>query len=148
MAALRMLRPPASASLLLTWNAESDTDLRRIRAGILRFFAEQTAGPADGTTAEQMGLVATELTANALRHGLPPVVVRMLSDDDCYLLEVSDHAVRDLPSPADAGPGIRAGGRGLPICLAVAEQVGWYVTATTKHVWASFPRPRDDAPRS
>ena len=143
-----MLRPPASASVLLTWDVEGDTDLRRIRTGISRFFAEQPAGPADDMTAEQLGLVATELTANALRHGLPPVVVRMLTDDDCYLLEVSDHAVGDLPNPADTGNGMRAGGRGLPICLAVAEQVCWYVTGTTKHVWASFLRPREARPRS
>ncbi|MBL7253538.1 ATP-binding protein [Paractinoplanes lichenicola] len=138
-----MLSPPASISVLLTWHVGNDTDLRTIRDDIRRFVAREpgTSTGVEGTrTAQHLGLVATELAGNALRHGQPPVVVRLLSDDACFIVDVSDRAVRELPSPAPARQGIRAGGRGLPICLALAEQVCWYANETTKHVWASFPR--------
>jgi serine/threonine-protein kinase RsbW len=138
---LRMLSPPARTSVLLTWSVESDTDLGRIREGIRRYFAAGTADAAD-RAAEHLGLVATELAGNALRHGLPPVVVRLLSDDDCYLIDVSDRNVDEVPVTAQEGPGLHAGGRGLAICLVVAERVGWHAAGGAKHVWASFPRGR------
>jgi serine/threonine-protein kinase RsbW len=142
MESLPMLSPAVPTSMLLTWDIESDADLRRIREDIRRFFAERTPGPAGDKTEQHMGLVATELAGNALRHGRPPAVARLLSSDGHYILDVSDGAVGELPRPDPAPQNIHAGGRGLPICLAVAEQVGWYTTGTAKHVWASFPRPR------
>ncbi|GAB2626689.1 hypothetical protein GCM10027087_81960 [Paractinoplanes abujensis] len=137
-----MLSPAEATSTLLTWNIESDGDLRRIREDIRRFFAERTPGLADDRVAQHMGLVATELAGNALRHGLPPATARLLSSDGHYILDVSDGAVGEMPRPDPAPQNIHAGGRGLPICLAVAEQVCWYTTGTAKHVWASFPRSR------
>ncbi|MCY1136465.1 ATP-binding protein [Actinoplanes sp. Pm04-4] len=135
---LRMVGPPARTSVLLTWSVESDTDLGRIREGIRQHFAAAS----EDRTAEHLGLVATELAGNALRHGLPPVVVRLLSDDDCYVVDVSDRAVQEPPIAAQARPGLHAGGRGLAICLALAERVGWHTTGSAKHVWAAFPRAR------
>ena len=137
-----MLTPPAPNSVHFTWSVQSDSDLRKIREELLRFFPDQVDGRTGDRTAQHMGLVATELAGNALRHGQPPVVVRLLSDTDCYILDVSDGAVHDLPRPAPARQSIGTGGRGLPICLAMAERVCWYATDTAKHVWASFPRPR------
>lgn len=143
-----MLSPPAPISALSIWNVESDTDLAKVREAIAELVAAQPADAVADETAQSMGLVATELAGNALRHGRPPVVVRLLGDDDCYILDVSDHGVHDHPRPVTDRQDFVAGGRGLLICLAVAEQVCWYVTATTKHIWAAFPRPRPGEPRS
>ena len=34
---------------------------------------------------------------------------------------------------------VNAGGRGLLLAQSFSLTVGWYATATTKHVWATFP---------
>jgi serine/threonine-protein kinase RsbW len=147
MGPLRMLAPPEHIRVLLTWEPARDLDLRRIRDGILRYFTAdhdsgrgEEDGDGDGDEiAETIGLAATELVANALRHGGAPVIVRLLRDDDCFVLDVSDSDVHGVPKPSDAPRGIQAGGRGLRIVLSIAQQAGWYATATAKHVWASFP---------
>ena len=89
--------------------------------------------------AERIGLVMTELAGNALRHGAPPIRVRLLADDDCYILDVSDHAINKTPEPTEPSTDIRTGGRGLRIALAMAQQVCWHVDGEAKHVWATFP---------
>lgn len=143
-----MVRPPALISLELTRRIDEATDLRLIRADILRFLAGQAAGPDLARTGSLMEIVATELAGNALRHGTPPAVVRLLSDDDCFVIDISDGAVHDGPTLPPNPPGLHAGGRGLAICLATADRVGWYTTGTTKHVWASFNRPGGGRPPS
>lgn len=143
-----MLRPPAPLVELATWNVTVDADLATIRAGIVRTLVTESSGTDTERAAQLIGLVATELAGNALRHGLPPAIVRLLGDGNCYVLEVSDHGVHDVPT-AVADPHIFGiGGRGLMISAAVAEQVCWYTTTTTKHIWASFPRPHPHQPAS
>ena len=140
MSALRLFAPPAHTWQLLSWNLTSGDDLRRIRTGIHRFFADQAAaGQAD--VAQRVALVATELAGNALRHGRPPVVVRLLRDDDCYILDVADHDPDHAPQPAGGGGHSQAGGRGLLIAGSLAEQLCWYRDEHSKHVWASFALP-------
>ena len=157
MAPLRTLAPPAHTSIL-TWGLARDTDLRRIRDDLLRFFTPaesddaqpetgdaqpETGDPAElRTLAQTIGLVATELGGNALRHGLPPVIVQLLRGDGCYVLDVCDAAPDRPPVPAADRRDVRAGGRGLLIALSMAEQVCWYATEHAKHVWATFPAPR------
>lgn len=137
-----MLAPPAH-SRILTWDVTGDKDLRRIRDGLAEFFREgETAGqPRQTALAQTIGLVATELAGNALRHGSPPVTVRLLRSDDCFLLDVSDAAVDRPPDPPEPRPGMSVGGRGLLIVLSVAQEVCWYTTPQEKHVWATFPVP-------
>jgi two-component sensor histidine kinase len=144
MSFLQLLAPPAQACLLLSWDLTSDQDLKRIRAEIRHFFArDQPADPAKpDDIAQQIGLVATELGGNALRHGSPPIVVRLLRDDDCYILDVSDHDPHRGPEAADSPQQPRAGGRGLHIVRSLTLQLCWYRTETVKHVWASFPMPQ------
>jgi serine/threonine-protein kinase RsbW len=83
-------------------------------------------------------LVATELASNALRHGDPPAVVRLLRGSGEFLVDVADHDVAGAPRLAVVHQR-GAGGRGLHIAGTLARELGWYVTATTKHIWASFP---------
>jgi len=146
MSSLRLLALPVSTRLLLTWQLTSDQDLRRIRAGVERFFAAQPGAVEHEDLAQRIGLVATELAGNALRHGLPPITVRLLCDEDCYILDVSDKNLDQTPEPTVVLGRTRAGGRGLHIASSLAQEVCWYTNGDTKHVWASFPlrppRPR------
>jgi serine/threonine-protein kinase RsbW len=144
MGPLQLRAPPAHASVLLSWDLTSDRDLRAIRTGIHEHIA--AGPPADPAgqeeLAERIGLVATELGGNAFRHGLPPISVRLLGVDDCYLLDVCDHSPDRTPEPAcETSPRPLAGGRGLHIARSLAQHLFWYRTDTTKHVWASFPVP-------
>jgi len=134
MGPLPMLAPPAPIRVLLTWEPASPRDLHRIREGLARQFA----GRAE--LRERMELVATELTGNALRHGSPPVVVRLLETEANYVVDVTDCAVDRAPESAGAHPDARAGGRGLHIVRSLADHAGWYATDDRKHVWASLSR--------
>jgi serine/threonine-protein kinase RsbW len=88
-------------------------------------------------TAEKMVLVASELATNALRHGLPPTIVRLLRHEATWLLDVADHDLESAPAVDGArAPG--AGGLGLKIARQLALDVGWYVTDRSKHVWATL----------
>lgn len=141
MSTLRLLEPPANTRQLLTWTVTTSEDLTRIRSGIARHFHQEYPGQdaPHGDVDHRIGLVATELAGNALRHGRPPIVVRLLRDDDCYVLDVSDSDPHRVPEVPEPGRSIRTGGRGLLIAGSLAEQVRWYRDKTTKHVWASFP---------
>ncbi|MDI6103057.1 ATP-binding protein [Actinoplanes sp. NEAU-A12] len=149
MSHLRSQAPPARACLLLSWELTNDQDLRRIRAELHHFFtARELDEPArNDDIAQRIGLVATELGGNALRHGMPPIVVRLLRDEDGYILDVSDHDPHHAPESAELPQQFRAGGRGLHIVRSLTRQLCWYATEDVKHVWASFPAPHE-RPRS
>ena len=140
---LRLLAPPAHTWQLLTWQVESSDDLRRVRAGLHQHFQADRSGIPAGQddVDERMAMVATELAGNALRHGLPPVIVRLLRDADCYIVDVSDHAGNLAPQLPSPPPQAHAGGRGLFIAQSLADELCWYPQQRTKHVWASFPAP-------
>jgi serine/threonine-protein kinase RsbW len=91
----------------------------------------------------KMVLVATELATNALRHGLPPTVVRLFRVGDEFIIDVADHDPTILPEYADARPP-GAGGLGLRLAREFALDIGWFVDDETKHVWARFPVPDQD----
>jgi serine/threonine-protein kinase RsbW len=139
MTTLRLLAPPAHTWQLLSWDLTSANDLRLIRTGLHQFFEVNQTG--QSAVEERMALVVTELAGNALRHGQPPIVIRLLRDDDCYILDVADHAPNHAPQPAVGHQQPHAGGRGLLIARSLAEQLCWYRGEHTKHVWASFPAP-------
>jgi len=72
---------------------------------------EAEPGAFDPATAQKLGLVANELVTNALRHGAPPIVVR-LSGGALTRLCVDDH-----------GGGVeRAAGFGLDLVRRMVEQ--------------------------
>jgi two-component sensor histidine kinase len=85
-----------------------------------------------------MTVVANELATNALRHGLPPTVVRLLRAGDHLILDVADHDLNAAPEVVDDRP-LGEGGLGLQLTQTFAVDIGWYTANRTKHVWASFP---------
>jgi serine/threonine-protein kinase RsbW len=136
-------RPPASFMLVHTWVIETVRELSELRAHILAEIGPgAVTDPVDemNSIAHHMVLVASELATNALRHGIPPTIVRLLRDGDTYLLDVADHDLHARPYLAGSRPPGQ-GGFGLQIARRLAVEVGWYATPTTKHVWARFPVP-------
>ncbi|WNB85854.1 ATP-binding protein [Cellulomonas sp. ATA003] len=132
-------RPPAGFTLVRQWRLDTTPQLAGLRASLKSELAEGTRPePELDPVAHDMVLVASELATNALRHGIPPTIVRLLRSVGTYLLDVADH---DLSStPHIAGPRAPGeGGYGLQIARRVAVDVGWYTTDATKHVWALFP---------
>jgi anti-sigma regulatory factor (Ser/Thr protein kinase) len=129
--------PYPQAAEICSWTLGTFGDLRNLRAA-LREAVAAAISTSTGDAAERMALVVTELATNALRHGLPPTVVRLLREGDRLIIDVADHARQAAPA-VDAGRPLGAGGLGLQLAHTFAADVGWYSTDVTKHVWASFP---------
>lgn len=131
---------PVAACELQVWVLRSGPELHGLRVALHAALAANpvVGGGYLGDLSERMVLVATELATNAIKYGRPPTVVRLLSADDRFVLDVADHDVQSVPELADTRP-FTAGGRGLMLAQAFCLQVGWYTTEFTKHVWASFP---------
>jgi hypothetical protein len=132
--------PPPRATEIERWVLDSGTQLQGLRAALHRALTGQVADTVDelDDIPERVVLVATELATNALRHGRPPTVIRLLRADDLYVLDVADGDMTRAPELATARPP-GSGGLGLQLAQQVSLEVGWYATAAAKHIWASFP---------
>ncbi|WBB80679.1 ATP-binding protein [Micromonospora sp. WMMD882] len=141
MASLRTSPPPPEATLVTRWTLSSPVELRAFRAALHEAVTGNhlVAGERLDEVPELVVLVATELATNALRHGLPPTIVSLLANDDCFVLDVADHDLARAPELPDAQP-FESGGRGLQLARALSLDVGWYATEDAKHIWASFDR--------
>ncbi|TDC73041.1 ATP-binding protein [Micromonospora sp. KC606] len=141
MGQLRTSPPPPQATELRCWELVDPVDLRGLRASLHAALTgeELLAGERLDEVPELVALVASELATNALRHGRPPTIVRLLLADDRFVLDVADHDLSTIPELSDIRP-LGAGGRGLQIAQALSLDVGWYATRDTKNIWASFPR--------
>jgi serine/threonine-protein kinase RsbW len=139
MGSLRRSLPPARAIELRRWTLLAGGELRQMRMELREVLhahrlADQVASP----VAERAVLVVTELASNALRHGRPPAVVRLLRAGSRFILDVADQDLQSRPEPS-AAEHADNGGRGLHIARSLAGEVCWYTTEYAKHVWASFP---------
>jgi serine/threonine-protein kinase RsbW len=123
--------PQPAGVELGSWTLDSFRGLHELRAAV-----REAAG--SGQVSDRMSVVVTELTTNALRHGRPPAVVRLLHAGDRLVIDVADHDLTALPELAEDRP-LGTGGLGLQLTKRFATELGWYTTDVTKHVWASFP---------
>jgi serine/threonine-protein kinase RsbW len=134
--------PHPAAAEVHRWCLDDFTQLRRLRAALRAAIDESPPGSSAGVdldeVSDRVAVVATELATNALRHGRPPTLVRLLRDRDRLILDVADHDLGARPE-VDPDRPLGAGGLGLQLTQSFAIEVGWYVTDVTKHVWASFP---------
>ena len=137
---LRTSPAPPVARQLNVWVLHTGAQLHGLRTALHQALTGivTTAGPALDDRTERMALVATELATNAIKYGRPPTVVQLLLSDTEFILDVADHDLETIFEPVDTRPG-DAGGRGLMLAQAFSQDIGWYTTDTTKHIWASFP---------
>ncbi|WP_436524374.1 ATP-binding protein [Actinoplanes sp. HUAS TT8] len=117
--------------LVRQWTLDHVHDLRVLRAG-LRAEIEDTE------IFERIAIVATELATNALRHGTPPAIVRLLTEPGRMTVDVSDQDLVGEPQFGLVRRPMGAGGLGLLLVSTFATASGWYLTADAKHTWASF----------
>ncbi len=134
--ALPSSRPPRGLRRLGRWQLDDLSGLTGLRHGVHDAVAAQVErSRAPRRTADQVALLVSELATNALRHGRAPAVVELRTDGTAFVLDVADHDTATRPVVAGSrAPG--DGGFGLMIARRLADDVGWYTTRTTKHVWA------------
>ncbi|MFI7596275.1 ATP-binding protein [Actinoplanes sp. NPDC049681] len=133
---------PPSMTELQHWVLDSPRQLKILRANLHRALTGEVLaeGAALDEVPEKVVLVATELATNALRHGLPPTIVRLGRAGDRFYLDVADHSPDSVPEYAEGRP-LGQGGLGLQLAQKFSLEMGWYVEGNTKHVWAEFPVP-------
>ena len=89
--------------------------------------------PAD--VRDDLVLIASELAANAVRHGSPPAMLRLDRDAGSIRITVSNHG--DAPDPRILTAEPHADhGRGLAMVEQLADRVGWARDGDRLDVWA------------
>jgi two-component sensor histidine kinase len=84
--------------------------------------------------------VVSELVTNAIRHGAPPIQLRLIRDDGivCEVADASSTAPHLQRSRA-----LDEGGRGLLLVCELAESWGTRQTTTGKTIWCQQVLPSD-----
>jgi anti-sigma regulatory factor (Ser/Thr protein kinase) len=87
---------------------------------------------------DRLVLALDEMASNALRHGGGNVRAAVRRAESAWLLEVSDAATDQPPTPA-VGRDPSEGGLGLYLIAELSSAHGWYLEDGAKHVWAVLP---------
>lgn len=128
--------PPPAAEPLLHWRLSGVAELPGMRDQVRRDISRDGA---DADVLDQLILALDEMASNALRHGGGQVEAAVRLSDSGYLIQVSDSAAGQPPTPAvDRDPS--EGGLGLYLIARMALRHGWYADGGAKHVWALLPR--------
>jgi signal transduction histidine kinase len=130
--------PPIAVGTTEAWDWELFTPagLTTCR-GRLRREVERGQWPAgaDRDDVDRLLLAFEELASNGLRHGRAPVRVRVIATPQGWLIDVTDTALDQPPTPAvDRDPA--SGGLGLYLVARLCPAHGWSVLSGRKHVWA------------
>jgi signal transduction histidine kinase len=139
--------PPRDVRILGRWNPEQAADVTaaRLQLGVALHDGARPSDAAEGGV-ERLLLAFEELVSNAVRHGRPPVEVRVTATSDCWLLEVTDAAGGTPPTP-DPGRDAALGGLGLALVARISSAHGWEPLGDgRKIVWARVDYTHDEAP--
>ncbi|GAA1590206.1 ATP-binding protein [Actinoplanes couchii] len=127
--------PYPEAIEIRRWTLDDVGGLRHLRAGLRAAVAGTSLDTEDGL--DRLTVVGTELATNALRHGSPPTVIRLLREPGLLILDVADHDLTGEPH-FDLTRPVGLGGLGLRLVKTFATNFGWHRTTNTKHIWATF----------
>lgn len=119
--------PPREARLELTADLSQVSGVRELMRRLLASWRM-----ADKATRD-VELLATEITANAIRHGQSPVTLIARYDGKRVRVEVGD-AARELPLPRRPDE-MDEGGRGMLLVQSLAADWGVVTTLSGKRVW-------------
>jgi hypothetical protein len=133
------------ATLLGQWEPATSADLtaHRLRLAAALHGGSRPAAAEDGAV-ERLLLAFEELASNALRHGRHPVRVEVTAADGFWLLDVSDAAFDQPPTPA-VGRDAAHGGMGLYLVASICTAHGWLIDRGRKHVWGCIDYTRVEA---
>jgi anti-sigma regulatory factor (Ser/Thr protein kinase) len=138
--------PGPDAVLLRRWEPSTPADLTAHRKQLAAALHDGARPPgADEGAVERLLLVFEELVSNALRHGHAPVRAEVTTFDHFWLIDVTDAAAGQPPTPA-VGRDAAHGGLGLYLVARLCGAYGWTVAGVRKHVWARIDYTRAEAP--
>jgi serine phosphatase RsbU (regulator of sigma subunit)/anti-sigma regulatory factor (Ser/Thr protein kinase) len=126
--ARRRPAPPREARITLSGEAAGVAGVRAfLRRVLASWRMEELCAGGD------VELMATELLANAIAHGVSPVTLIARYDGAAVRVEVGDGS-RELPAARHARP-YDEGGRGIPLVDALSSAWGTVPTRDGKRVW-------------
>ena len=112
----------------------------------VREFIGRVIGDVDGV--DDVVLVASELSANAIRHSLSgnpggSFAVQVVAFTDCWHVRVDDMGASSGPKPERAEDTDETG-RGLPVVAALSRAWGTFGNGAGRTVWAEIAFPEDE----
>ena len=94
-----------------------------------------TAAGVSSEHVDDATLVASELAANAARHGRPPFSLQIRLFDDYVRITASNEG--ETPDPTILVADVQSGhGRGLPLVKSLSRTMGWARSGARLDVWA------------
>jgi hypothetical protein len=133
------------ATLLGQWEPAAIADLTAHRWQLAAaLHGRGRPAMAEEGAVERLLLAFEELASNALRHGSDPVRVEVTAADGFWLLDVSDGAADQPPTPA-VGRDAAHGGMGLYLVASICTAHGWFAERGRKHAWGCIDYTRVEA---
>lgn len=121
--------------MIVEWTLPDD--LSAARAARVHVADDLARRGVPDSVADDILLAASELAANAIRHGSPPALLKLGYSAGRVRVTVSNHGGSSDPIVLavahDSGHG-----RGLAMVQALADEVGWEREGDRLEVWAEF----------
>jgi hypothetical protein len=126
--------PPVTDIDIDIWHPD---ELAGCRAAIGRWAALHHFVP---TAVRQVVVASSEVIANGLRHGRPPVRTRAWSHDTALIVQVDDHGGRSIPAHAGYRPPVSpADSAGLWVARQLADVLITHTSGQRTAVRMYFP---------